>query len=71
MSTVLLSLILFSFIFLFDETNNIRSLNISETKKKLNDNEFPFVLGGIYITKNYNESNLKNKLFKRFEWKWE
>lgn len=56
-----------SFHYFFDETNNIRSLNISETKKKLNDNEFPFVLGGVYLNKSHDEKKLRKKLFNRFE----
>lgn len=56
-----------NFHYFFDETNNIRSLNISEAKQKLNDNEFPFVLGGIYLSKNSDEKKLKKKLFDRFK----
>ncbi|MFY7004306.1 hypothetical protein [Acinetobacter pittii] len=56
-----------NFHYFFDETNNIRSLNISEAKQKLNDNEFPFVLGGVYINKSYDEKKLKKKLLKRFQ----
>ncbi|WP_180023203.1 DUF3800 domain-containing protein [Acinetobacter sp. YH1901134] len=56
-----------NFHYFFDETNNIRSLNISEAKQKLNDNEFPFVLGGIYLSKNPDEKKLKKKLFDRFK----